>query len=466
MLAWLAWLPLFGIIVFVHELGHFLAAKFTGVYAPRFSIGFGPALLRKRWGETEYVLAALPLGGYVRMASRTDETTSFIEGGGEEGEAAARPRDWDPAALRPFGPHPVPEHRWFESKPLWQRLVIMLAGVTMNGLLALVVCIGLAAFYGRTVLTTRVVGAVPTATAAAPAEAGLQFGDTVLAVEGRPVRHWSDLFQELDEATQSVVRLTTHRGPARLDLGEPASERRRYVLGALEPLIPAVIDSVVPGRPAARAGRRAGDSVVAVNGGAVRSFADLVRQITPSAGRDLTLSVVRPGAAAPLQLVVRPDSEPAPTGGMVGRIMAVPRDATEREPLTFAEATRAGAQQTVSMAGAVWRALKGFATRETSVRQLGGPIAIFRASTVAARNGVAEFFTLLAFLSVNVAIFNMLPVPVLDGGQVLLTIAEAAKGSPFSDRTREAILRFGLLLIGLIFVVAMFNDTGLSRVFG
>ena len=108
----------------------------------------------------------------------------------------------------------------------------------------------------------------------------------------------------------------------------------------------------------------------------------------------------------------------------------------------------------------------GFVTREVSVSQLGGPIAIGRAATAAARSGVAEFLTLLAFLSVNVAVFNLLPVPILDGGQVLLNIAEAAKGSPFSDRTREAILRFGLLLIGLIFVVAMFNDTGLARVFG
>jgi regulator of sigma E protease len=190
-----------------------------------------------------------------------------------------------------------------------------------------------------------------------------------------------------------------------------------------------------------------------------------------NAGRDVALTVSRPGMAAPLSLVVRPDSEPAldpNTGGerTVGRIMAIPRDATAREPLTLGESVQAGSRQTWAMAGAVVTALRGLVTREVSVRQLGGPIAIVRASTAAARNGVAEFFTLLAFLSVNVAVFNLLPVPILDGGQVLLNIAEAAKGSPFSDRTREAILRFGLVLIGLLFFVAMFNDTGLSRVFG
>jgi regulator of sigma E protease len=125
MLSWLAPIIVFGLVVFVHELGHFLAAKATGVYAPRFSIGFGPALLKKRWGETEYVLAALPLGGYVRMASREDEATAFLEGGSENSATAAAPKDdFDPNAMIPFGPKPIPESRWFESKPLVLRLVI------------------------------------------------------------------------------------------------------------------------------------------------------------------------------------------------------------------------------------------------------------------------------------------------------------------------------------------------------
>jgi len=151
MLSWLAPILVFGLVVLVHELGHFLAAKWLGVYAPRFSIGFGPALWRRRFGETEYVLAALPLGGFVRMASREDEATAFLEGGseqqkvpavgasssptitGEQHAVEAKPKDWDPNAMIPFGPKPVPENRWFESKPLWGRLIIMLAGVTMTG---------------------------------------------------------------------------------------------------------------------------------------------------------------------------------------------------------------------------------------------------------------------------------------------------------------------------------------------
>jgi len=153
MLAYVAPIIVFGLVIFVHELGHFIAAKLVGVYAPRFSIGFGPALLRKRHGETEYVLAALPLGGYVRMASRHDAEAAFIEGGGEE-SGALKPADpgYDPEAMIPFGPKPVPESRWFESKNLASRLFIMIAGVVMNILLAFVVLTSLGMKYGEVVI--------------------------------------------------------------------------------------------------------------------------------------------------------------------------------------------------------------------------------------------------------------------------------------------------------------------------
>src|SRR5262252_263910 len=140
MLAILAPLLVFGLVIFVHEFGHFLAAKATGVYAPRFSIGFGPPIFKARWGETEYVLAWLPLGGYVRMASRNDAETAFLEGGSEEATARqATDPGFDPNAMIPFGPKPVPENRWFESKSLLDRIVIMTAGVVMNILLAIAV---------------------------------------------------------------------------------------------------------------------------------------------------------------------------------------------------------------------------------------------------------------------------------------------------------------------------------------
>src|SRR3954471_24015752 len=160
-MALLAPILVFGLVIFVHELGHFLAAKAMGVYAPRFSIGFGPSIFRFRRGETEYVLAWLPLGGYVRMASRHDAETAFLEGGNEEQSAKqATDKDYDPNAMIPFGPKPVPENRWFESKPLWARLLIMIAGVVMHILLALFVAAALVYRQGQEIVPSTRIGIV------------------------------------------------------------------------------------------------------------------------------------------------------------------------------------------------------------------------------------------------------------------------------------------------------------------
>ena len=399
MLTWLAPLIVFGLVVFVHELGHFLAAKAMGVYAPRFSIGFGPALWRKRWGETEYVLALLPLGGYVRMASREDQATAFLEGGSEErdvpevGANAVPPTvkgvegtsDWDPNAMKPFGPKPIPEHRWFESKRLAARLFIMIAGVTMNAALAVVLEIGTVAAYGR-------------------------------------------------------------------------------------PYLPAVVDSVVPDDPAARAGLLRGDSVVAIDGAPVTEWPQLLGRVSASAGRTITLEVVRAGERR--TLTVSPQArevESQITGRKerVGRMGAAPRGKLAREEMTFPDAVVAGWNKTWDNASGIVQIVRGLFSGAVSTSQLGGPISIGVVSVQAAQGGLETLLLLIAFLSINVAVLNLLPVPILDGGQILLNILETAKGSAFSARTREYILRAGLLAIALLFALVMFNDIkGLIQRFG
>ena len=399
MLTWLAPLIVFGLVVFVHELGHFLAAKAMGVYAPRFSIGFGPALWRKRWGETEYVLALLPLGGYVRMASREDQATAFLEGGSEERDvpevgANAVPatvrgtegsRDWDPDAMKPFGPKPIPEHRWFESKRLVARLFILIAGVTMNAVLAVVLEIGTVAAYGRAYL-------------------------------------------------------------------------------------PAVVDSVVPGNPAARAGLLRGDSIVAIDGMPVTEWQELLGRVSASAGRTIDLEVVRNGERRTLRVSPEArDVESQITGRKerVGRMGAAPRGKLAREHLAFPDAVAAGWDKTWENASGIVQIVRGLFSGAVSTSQLGGPISIGVVSVQAAQGGLETLLMLIAFLSINVAVLNLLPVPILDGGQILLNILETAKGSAFSARTREYILRAGLLAIALLFALVMFNDIkGLIQRFG
>lgn len=393
MLSWLAPILVFGLVVFIHELGHFMAAKALGVYAPRFSIGFGPALWRRRFGETEYVLGALPLGGFVRMASREDEATAFLEGGSEQpkvpavgastsptmaGEphaVQAMTKDWDPEAMIPFGPKPVPEDRWFESKPLWGRLVIMLAGVTMNAVLALVVSTGLFVGYGRA-------------------------------------------------------------------------------------YIPAVVDSVVAGRPAERAGLQKGDSIIAVDGTPIRRWTQVTEQVSVSAGREVALQVMRGGQPVTIRVTpeLTPDTTEFGTVEQVGRIGAGATRTIARESMSLGESIAAGSRATWGMGTSVIRVVGGLVTGKVSVSQLGGPITIGRVSVEAAKSGLEALWSLIAFLSINVAVLNLLPIPILDGGQVLLNVAEAAKGSAFSARTREYIMRAGLVAIALLFALVMFND--------
>jgi regulator of sigma E protease len=468
-MAFLAPILVFGLVIFVHELGHFLAAKAVGVYAPRFSIGFGPTIFKFRRGETEYILAWLPLGGYVRMASRHDAETAFMEGGNEEQSAKkAEDKDYDPNAMIPFGPKPVPEDRWFESKPLWQRIVIMLAGVVMNVILAIVVATVLVMRQGQDVVPSRMVGTVrPIATA--PQLAQLQFGDTVRAVNGQTVATWNEVRRQILSSSDQV-RFTTQRGEVAVPLGKGTASAED-VADAVIYYLPPVIDSVVAGDPAAKAGIQSGDSIISVNGHALHAWPDMVSEVGPSAGKPLTFVVARKGAID--TIVVTPKSvderDPA-TGEMrtVGKIGAAARNPAIHQAVPFIRALGYGWRITWSNAGAVFKILHDIGSGEQSVKQLGGPIAITRAAVDAARSGIDVLFQLIALLSINVAVLNLLPIPILDGGQILINILESAKGSPFSMRTREYILRAGLFAIALLFLIVMYNDTraGFVKVFG
>ena len=461
MLALLAPILVFGLVIFVHELGHFLAAKAAGVYAPRFSIGFGPALWRRRFGETEYVLAALPLGGYVRMASRLDEDMATLEGGSEQRAAKAEgDRDFDPNAMIPFGPLPIPEHRLFESKSLLARIVILIAGVSMNALLAFVIAIGLQLRYGPVIVDTRVVGDVQPP-ASAPALAQLRAGDTIQSINGHEVASWNDVVRGI-AASANVATIRTQRGEVQVPLGGSGKATAADVIGAIDYYVPPIIDSVVQGERAQVAGLRSGDSVIAIGGHSVRTWSDLVRIVSASANQPLTFTVAQGGRVRTVDITPKAVEGPDPETGATttaGKIGAAARQPIKRQPLGVGEAVSSGARLTWLMAGSIVTIVKRLFVGEVSVRQLSGPVGITRMSVEAARSGLEGLFSLIALLSINVAVLNLLPIPILDGGQILINVLESVKGRPFSLRTREYILRFGLLAIALLFVVVMYNDT-------
>jgi regulator of sigma E protease len=243
------------------------------------------------------------------------------------------------------------------------------------------------------------------------------------------------------------------------------------VAEALVFYLPPVIDSIFPGEPAAMAGLKHGDSIVAVAGQPVHSWVDMVAQVGASPNRPITFVLRRSAATETLSVTPKAFTERDSSTGKtrtVGKIGAGARDPSIRESLGVGGALAWGLQRTRINAGAVFKILHGIGTGAVSVKELGGPVAITRASVSAARSGVDELFYLIALLSINVAVLNLLPIPILDGGQILINILESAKGSPFSMRTREYILRFGLFAIALLFVIVMYNDTraGFAAVFG
>jgi len=374
----------FGLVVFVHELGHFLAAKLTGVYAPVFSLGWGRRIFGVRRGETDYRVSLIPLGGYVRMATKDDDSMVGIEGGADRGSfdpPAERPAEidealWDPQGMAPFGPKAVPPSRWIESKSVPARVFILSAGVMMNVLLTLVVSSGIFYAYG-----------------------------------------------------------TAYR--------------------------PAVIDSVVTGAPAAAAGLAGGDRIVAINGKPIHTWEDVLDRVAPITSGTLTFEVERKGTR--LSKTVSPMAAEVvdPATGVkrtVGRVGIQVRDTTAHDDVGVLEAMSNGGIATWRIAKSVFDVLGGLTTGTVSRNDLGGPIAIARVSVQAARNGAEMLWTLIAVLSLNIAILNLVPIPVLDGGQILLVIAEAVKGSAFSGRTREAFARVGVFAVLALILLVTYND--------
>lgn len=480
MLEWLrtpaAIVFVFGVVIFVHELGHFIAAKLMGVYAPRFSIGFGPALWSHKWGETEYIVAAFPLGGYVRMASREDESMAFLEGGSETlaavgaalsgadaiASAAPPPRYYDPEGMAPFGPRPVPEHRWFESKSLPARLFIMLAGVTMNFLLGFFIFAGLIISTGDVELSSREIGGIVAVPGADSALRALAPGDTIVAVDGHAVTTWNDAQNRIATDTGSTLRIQTNRGTAviaTLDTGFLSRPGIANVV--LTPYLPPVVDQVIAHHPAEAAGMQSGDSITAIDGTPVRTWSAVVNRIEASPGKPLTLTVQR--AAGSKDIVVTPESASGLSpitqrDTVLGKIGASRKLIGTKKPIAVGVAVHDAWLASWESAVLVVHTLKELAVGRQSVKGLMGPVGLAVQSGEAAKQGWSSLLGLLSLLSINLAVFNLLPIPILDGGQIVINIAESVKGRALDIRTREWFFRVGLAAILILFSIVMFND--------
>lgn len=441
----LAFVVVLGVLVFVHELGHFAAAKWAGIYVHRFSIGMGAPIpwLRVRRGETEYAISWLPLGGYVRMASREEEGSArAIEGG-----------DALPA---------IADDRYFEAKPVWKRIIVISAGVVMNIVFAWGVFLFLAVRGGRQVDPTVTVGRVAaTLPAGAEALATLAPGDRIASVNGRPVTSWDDIEAGIADATGDSLVLALGDG-RRLAIrihGDAVAERLR-ASQSISPYRAPVVGTVMPGRPAARAGLEMGDSVISIDGAPVAQWYDFVRVVEGAAGRELLLVVSRAGARREVR--VTPGAESITDSGgavrTVGKIGVGIQSPTHAVPYSGLEPLGAATRATLGATGQIWRTVKGLVAGRVSRSELGGPILIGQLAGQTARLGLEAFLGFMALISVNLAVLNILPIPLLDGGHLVFLVAEGILRRPLSLQLRERLSMVGLGALGLVFLLALSND--------
>jgi regulator of sigma E protease len=431
------------VLILIHEFGHFFAAKSVGIYTPRFSLGLGPRIAGFKIGETEFVLSAIPLGGYVKMAGMEgDEAAEALEGGAA-GEVV------DPS-------------RTFEAKPLWARIWVISAGVIMNLLFAVLVFTGLALWFGESIdpstgLASPAPGSVKSA--AAPL-AAVPYGARVVAVGQKAVSSANDVYVALDGAPAGPVTLRFRdAAPVTLTLPGPGAARDS-VLHDVRFVHPAVVEKVIGGDPAGRAGMKPGDRIAAVAGLPVRSWEDAVAAIEGSPGRTVQVQVVRGGKTLALAVTPRAETSTDVDGRTLtkGKIGISPDIPTTHRRVGLGEAVVQGFGMTRATATGIFDILHKLVSGRVSARNMGGILTIGDASAESARMGVEFFLQFLALFSVNLAVLNILPIPILDGGHLLFLLIEGIRGRPLSVEARIRFSHVGLLIVVALMIWANAND--------
>jgi regulator of sigma E protease len=436
-----------GVLIFVHELGHFLAAKAVGIGVPRFSIGFGPATpLRFTRGETEYVIAWFPLGGYVKMASREEqEAMAELEGG-------ETPDDYPPEKL-------------FENKPLGARIMVILAGVVMNVLFGWVTYAVLAGVYGRTEDPTTTMAAVEAR--ALPAEArhlaDVPRGAQIVGINGDTMRSYDAIRRSILSPTSERLRIDFANGVESVIVPIKGTDidGRVRVDEALRPAWGPVAGLVHPGQPAHAAGIATGDRFIAVNGDTILTFFDLYQVVDANPDVPLTLTMQRDDSLFAVTVTPTDNVRPDPVTGedeSYGRIGVSPDFEPLRIRYGFGGSMVEGWRRTVEAAALIYATVKGIVFREVSTREIGGPIFIGQISGQLARVGLAALFDFMALLSINLAVLNILPIPVLDGGHLVFLLIEGVRGKPLSVAARMRLIQAGMLLLLGLMVLVFTND--------
>ncbi len=427
------------ILVFFHELGHFLAAKFFGMRVERFSLGFPPRIWGFQKGDTDYCIGATPLGGYVKISGMIDESmdTDHLD---EE------PKPWE-----------------FRSKPVWQRIIVITAGVIFNMLLAGVIYAGLAFTEGDTKVPLENVDGIYVAEGSLAEQIGFRTGDRFLSVNGEEVAYFQDLVSPT-QLTRSDVHYTVLRNGERTTVALPDSvlnELGSEGFISLQNVMPSNVRSVQEGSPADTAGVMGGDRITAVNGEQVGYWVELVEAIEANAGDTLTLGVDRSGESLTFRLLPREDNTIGIASELPSEVFGV-----QRFEYGLGESFQVGIERTSETFTGIVQGFAKLFSGDISVREnLGGPVAIANVTREATdMGGAVGFWNITAFLSVTLAIMNILPIPVLDGGHLMFLLYEGITRREPSARVRMILQQIGFIIIIALFIYVTFND--ILRQFG
>ena len=447
----LATVIVLGVLIFVHELGHFWAAKLVGIDVQRFSIGLGPKVVGFTRGETEYVLSAIPLGGYVKMGGMDDEVMERLEGG-----AAETPRE--------------PRAGDFDQKPIWARALVISAGVIMNMFFAFAVYSFVAAQWGIPVSATTRIGQVVVADLPPGTEAlaSVEPGSRIVRVGGQTVTDWNGLVDGLLDSSEGSLTIDLVDPIRSLEVRIPAEESERLALArSVLPWAEAGVGFVVPGSSAEEGGLEAGDRITAVAGTPVENWFDLVREIESRPGERAEIQVQREGRSLIRAVTIGSDEERRDgTTVVVGKIgIQQPNGPLTFQEASLGEALVRGYGDTVFFTGYILGFLKDLVTGGVSPRSLGSIVTIGEVSGQAAEAGLDTFLRFMAMFSINLAVLNLLPIPVLDGGHLVFLGIEAVRGGrALSVEQRLRWSNVGFVILVGIMVWALSNDV--LRLFG
>lgn len=416
----LYFLIVIGILVFVHEFGHFIIAKRAGVRVEKFSLGMGPKLIGRKWGDTEYVISALPLGGYVKMAGENPDEE--VTGASDE----------------------------FQSKTVWQRAKIAAAGSLTNIAVAFLL-MPLVYMIGTYAEGPAKVGFVEEGS---PAEmAGFQAGDVIEDINGRTIGDWTRALTIIAVNPDTDVKVTLDRGGEKkvLTLRPEAATELKIGTAGLIPDMPAEFGRLRPGMPAEKAGFRENDKVLAVNGVTVYHWNQFSGMVKESGGKPLRILIDRTGKRHEITVTPAMDS-----GRYVIGVEPFVRLVFKR--YGFRDAISMGFTKTIETADLTLVTLRKLITFKLSIKTLGGPVMIAQMSGQAAAAGLSAFVALMATISLSLGILNLLPIPVLDGGLLVFLLIEALRGKPLSQKAMGVAQSVGAALLITLIAVVSYND--------